>query len=92
MRVDGGASTNNLLMQFQAELLGTPVVRPTITETTALGAAYLAGLAVGFWQSEAEIAALWHEDRTFLPSLNRRDAAEKMHHWLRAVDRSKAWV
>ena len=92
LRVDGGASTNNLLMQFQADLLGTPVVRPTITETTALGAAYLAGLAVGFWQSEAEIAALWQEDRTFLPSLNRRDAAEKMHHWLRAVDRSKAWV
>ena len=92
LRVDGGASTNNLLMQFQADLLGTPVVRPTITETTALGAAYLAGLAVGFWQSETEIAALWRQDRTFVANLGRNEAAEKMHNWLRAVERSKAWI
>ena len=92
LRVDGGASTNNLLMQFQADLLGTPVVRPRITETTALGAAYLAGLAVGFWQSEAEIAALWERDRSFTPNLSRTEAESKMQGWLRAVERSKDWV
>ena len=92
LRVDGGASNNNLLMQFQADLLGTPVVRPRITETTALGAAYLAGLAVGFWRSEMEIAELWERDRTFTANLSRADAADKMQGWLRAVERSKGWV
>ena len=92
LRVDGGASNNNLLMQFQADLLGTPVVRPRITETTALGAAYLAGLAVGFWRSENEIAELWERDRTFTANLPRTDAAIKMQGWLRAVDRSKGWA
>ena len=69
LRVDGGASANNLLMQFQADLLGVPVVRPTVQETTALGAAYLAGLAVGFWRNEAEIAKQWKVDRTFEPAM-----------------------
>jgi len=92
LRVDGGASINNMLMQFQADLLGTPVVRPRVTETTALGAAYLAGLAVGFWRSETEIAAHWEQDRRFIPQLSRAEAADKMQGWLRAVERSKNWV
>ena len=89
MRVDGGASLNNMLLQFQADLLGLPVVRPRITETTALGAAYLAGLAVGFWQSQQEIAALWAKERTFTPILTAESAAAKMHDWLNAIERSK---
>ncbi len=92
LRVDGGASVNNLLMQFQADLLGTPVVRPRITETTALGAAYLAGLAVGFWRDKAEIAEHWERERLFTPTMTRTEANAKMQHWLRAVERSKAWV
>jgi glycerol kinase len=69
LRVDGGAAANDLLMQFQADLLGVPVVRPKVLETTALGAAYLAGLAVGYWDSERDIAAQWQEDRRFTPSM-----------------------
>lgn len=77
VRVDGGAASNNLLMQMQANLLGVPVVRPKVTETTALGAAYLAGLATGFWASREEIASLWQRDRTFEPewSVDRRETA-----------------
>ena len=67
LRVDGGASANNLLMQFQSDLLNVPVVRPRVTETTALGAAYLAGLAVGYWQSKTDIAQQWQQDRRFAP-------------------------
>jgi glycerol kinase len=89
LRVDGGATASNLLMQTQADLLGVPVVRPKITETTALGAAYLAGLAVGFWKDEAEIAALWSRDRVFEPSLSRDAAAARMRDWRRAVERSR---
>ena len=89
MRVDGGASLNNMLLQFQADLLGLPVVRPRITETTALGAAYLAGLAIGFWQSQQEIAALWAKERIFTPILTAESAAAKMHDWLNAIERSK---
>ena len=74
MRVDGGAAVNDLLMQFQADLLGIDVVRPTVVETTALGAAFLAGLAVGYWRSEAEIASLWSRERTFVPNLSRVEA------------------
>ena len=92
MRVDGGAAVNDLLMQFQADLLGISVVRPTVVETTALGAAFLAGLAVGYWQSEAEIASLWSRERTFVPALSRVEADEKMRGWRRAVGRSQAWV
>ncbi len=92
LRVDGGASVNNLLMQFQADLLGTPVVRPRVTETTALGAAYLAGLAIGFWQDESEIAEHWERDRHFMPALPRAVADAKMREWKRAVERSKAWA
>jgi glycerol kinase len=91
LRVDGGATVNNLLMQFQADILGVPVVRPRVTETTALGAAYLAGLATGFWESADELAAGWQIERRFEPQIGRDHAAELMHHWRRAVERSKGW-
>jgi glycerol kinase len=92
LRVDGGATANNLLMQLQANLLGVPVVRPRITETTALGAAYLAGLATGFWKDEAEIAALWARERVFEPQLSRDAAAAQLAEWKRAVERSRDWA
>ena len=92
LRVDGGATVNNLLMQFQANLIGVNVVRPTITETTALGAAYLAGLAVNFWESPAEIAALWSKERTFIPELTPEQAKTKMQKWRRAVARTRDWA
>ncbi len=91
LRVDGGATVNNLLMQFQADLLGVPVVRPRVTETTALGAAYLAGLATGFWSSVGEVEAGWQVDRRFEPAGDRGRAEELMHHWSRAVERSRGW-
>jgi glycerol kinase len=91
LRVDGGACANNLLMQFQADLLGVPVVRPRVTETTALGAAYLAGLAVGYWRDEAEIAAQWQADHRFTPAM--KPAARRRHlaGWTRALTRAKRW-
>jgi len=92
LRVDGGASRNNSLMQFQADLLGVPVIRPAITETTALGAAYLAGLAVGFWSSAEEITARWRIERRFEPQMGRDQAAARMHEWSRAVERSLGWI
>jgi len=91
LRVDGGAVVNNLLMQFQADILGVPVQRPKVAETTALGAAYLAGLAVGFWSSQQEVAEQWVVDRTFEPqmSADRRDMLYA--GWKRAVERSLHW-
>jgi glycerol kinase len=85
LRADGGACVNNLLMQFQADLLGIPVVRPVVTETTALGAAYLAGLSCGVFAGTDELAALWHAERTFTPALGRDRAAERMAAWEHAV-------
>jgi glycerol kinase len=85
LRVDGGACVNNLLMQFQADLLGIPVVRPQVIETTALGAAYLAGLATGVYQSLDELAAQWQVERRFHPTLPRERAQELMSQWERAV-------
>jgi glycerol kinase len=85
LRVDGGACVNDLLMQFQADLLGIPVVRPAVTETTALGAAYLAGLAAGVYRSTDELAALWQAERRFVPTLPRERAAELMARWEHAV-------
>jgi glycerol kinase len=79
-------------MQIQADLLGVPVVRPKVTETTALGAAYLAGLAVGFWKDETEIASLWARERTFTPAMARATAAGRMGEWRRAVERSRNWA
>jgi glycerol kinase len=91
LRVDGGAAGNDLLMQFQADLLGVPVVRPEVTETTALGAAYLAGLGVGFWSSPAEVTANWRAERRFEPVMSRDEAASRLARWSRAVDRSRDW-
>ena len=92
LRVDGGASRNDLLMQLQADFLGVPVVRPQVTETTALGAAYLAGLATGFWSGPDEIIAKWRVDRRFEPQMSAADRATKLARWHQAVDRSKAWA
>jgi len=92
LRVDGGATANDLLMQFQADVLGVPVVRPQVLETTALGAAYLAGLAVGYWKSVEEIAANWRVDRRFEPSMPRERVAELRAGWEKAVSRAKAWA
>jgi glycerol kinase len=91
LRVDGGATSNDLLMQFQADLLGVPVVRPKVTETTALGAAYLAGLAVGFWNSTEEVASNWQVDRRFEPTMPREVAEARLKRWERAVERSRSW-
>jgi glycerol kinase len=80
-----------LLMQFQADILGVPVVRPVVTETTALGAAYLAGLAVGFWDSQEEIAAHWQMERRFEPAMGSDERDERLRLWRRAVERSRGW-
>ena len=92
LRVDGGAASNNLLLQFQADLLGLEVVRPQVTETTAQGAAFLAGLAVGFWQDESELATLWQAERRFTPSMPVAQRQTLMAGWQRAVDRSLNWL
>lgn len=92
LRVDGGACRNNLLMQMQADFLGVPVVRPQVTETTALGAAYLAGLATGFWSGAEELAAQWAVDQRFEPRLSARERDIKLARWREAVERSKTWV
>ncbi|MGB7546610.1 MAG: glycerol kinase GlpK [Terracidiphilus sp.] len=91
LRVDGGASVNNLLMQFQADLLGVPVVRPQVTETTALGAAYLAGLATGFWASPGELRARRQNDARFEPKMDPLERTERRMRWSRAVERAKNW-
>jgi glycerol kinase len=91
LRVDGGASANNLLMQLQADLLGVPVIRPKVAETTALGAAYLAGLAVGFWKSRADIARQWQADKRFAPKMKTPERKRIAGEWERALGRAKAW-
>ena len=91
LRVDGGAAKNDLLMQFQADMVGVPVVRPEVTETTALGAAYLAGLATGFWKSTDETAKQWRAERRFEPKMKRADAEALRARWTRAVERAKGW-
>ena len=92
LRVDGGASRNDLLMQLQADLLGVPVVRPRVTETTALGAAYLAGLATGVWSGGAEIAAHWAVERRFEPNLAESARLARIARWREAVERSRGWA
>src|SRR5213083_169159 len=91
LRVDGGASANNLLMQFQSHLLGVPVVRPKVTETTALGAAYLAGLAVGYWKDQKQIAAQWQVDRRFTHAMKPAQRKLLETGWRKALDRAKRW-
>jgi len=91
LRVDGGAAQNDLLMQFQSDVLQAPTVRPKILETTALGAAYLAGLAVGYWKDQAEVSRQWQADRRFEPAVSAESIAEMKINWRRALERSKAW-
>jgi glycerol kinase len=91
VRADGGAARNDMLMQFQADLLGVPVLRPQVTETTALGAAYLAGLAVGFWVSREEIAAQWKCERRFEPAMGADQRQALLARWAKAVQRSRDW-
>jgi glycerol kinase len=91
LRVDGGAAANDTLMQIQADLLGVPVVRPAVTETTALGAAYLAGLAVRFWPSVEALTGQWQVDRRFEPNMRSSDARALRDRWTAAVERAKAW-
>jgi glycerol kinase len=91
LKVDGGAVANNFLMQSQSDILGVPVERPCVTESTAIGAAFLAGLAVGFWKNKAEIEAIRCVDRNFIPGMP-AEAREKAYRgWKRAVERSRAW-
>ena len=92
LKVDGGASVNDFLMQLQADILGIPAVRPVVSETTALGAAYAAGLAVGAFESTDALRRLWKADRTFEPqwSADRRESA--FHGWKRAVERTRGWI
>ncbi len=92
LRVDGGATANNLLMQFQSDILQVPVVRPKIYETTALGAAYLAGLAVGYWKSLDEMQQQWQVDRKFIPAMDKRKTGELLSGWQRAVKAAIAWA
>jgi glycerol kinase len=91
LRVDGGAATNNFLMQFQADLLGVPTLRPRVAETTALGAAYLAGLAVGYWKDRADIASQWQLDRKFEPAIDSARRTELLAGWAKALARAKGW-
>ncbi len=92
LRVDGGASVNKTLMQFQSDILDIPIIRPEVTETTALGAAYLAGLAVGFWESTDELQKKWKEDASFEPDMDAPKFEELTNKWKEAVERSKEWV
>ncbi|HSP59696.1 MAG TPA: FGGY-family carbohydrate kinase, partial [Ornithinimicrobium sp.] len=92
LRVDGGMVGNELLMQFQADVLDLDVIRPRVTETTALGAAYAAGIAVGFWDGTAEVAARWQEDRRWSPQLPRDQRERLFRTWKKAVTRTFDWV
>jgi glycerol kinase len=92
LRVDGGMAANDLLMQFQADVLGIPVVRPKVAETTALGAAYAAGLAVGFWDTFDHLRANWQQDRVWQPQMD-KPARDRLHReWLKAIERSLGWA
>ncbi len=92
LKVDGGMVVNDTLMQFQADILGVPVVRPVVAETTALGAAYAAGLAVGFWKGLGELSAQWQEDKRWLPQIDEAERARRMRLWKKAVTRTFDWV
>jgi glycerol kinase len=91
LRVDGGAAANNLLMQFQSDLLGVPVVRPKVTETTALGAAYLAGLAVGYWKDQKDVETNWQVERKFEPQMHCGEVSHRRERWTEALSRSRDW-
>jgi glycerol kinase len=91
LRVDGGATVNNLLMQFQSDLIGTRVIRPKITETTALGAAYLSGLAVGYWKNTEDIEQQWQLDRAFMPEMQAEQVHTLIKGWKRAITAAISW-
>ncbi|MGH3492520.1 MAG: FGGY family carbohydrate kinase, partial [Sciscionella sp.] len=92
LKVDGGMVANELLMQFQADILDVPVIRPVVAETTALGAAYAAGLAVGFWDGEADIRANWAKDKQWDPAMDEHTRDAHLHNWRKAVDRTLDWI
>ena len=92
VRVDGGATVNNQLMQLQSDILGSNVIRPVITETTALGAAYLAGLAVGYWSDMQELEQYWQKERAFEPIMTEEERARLSHQWQRAINAVQAWT
>jgi glycerol kinase len=92
LKVDGGATVNDLLMQFQADIIGVPVVRPVVAETTALGAAYAAGLAVGFWSGLDDLRSNWQEDARWEPSMDPEEAARLLRNWKKAVTKTLDWV
>ena len=92
LRIDGGAATNNFLCQFQADVLGLHVKRPKVLETSAMGAAFLAGLSVGVWQDQDQISELWNQEKIFSPIISREDASQMMVEWGRALERAKKWV
>ncbi|MBU4511402.1 glycerol kinase, partial [bacterium] len=91
LKVDGGAVRDNFLMQFQSDILGVPVVRPQVAETTALGAAYLSGLAVGYWKDKTEIASKWKVDKEFSPNMDEKTKEKLYKGWKKAVSRSLNW-
>ena len=91
LRVDGGAAANNTLMQMQADLLGVPVVRPAVTETTALGAAYLAGLAVGYWKDKNDISGNWQLDKSFKPHMSKEQTVKLYKGWQKAVEAARVF-
>jgi len=92
LRVDGGAVANSFLMQFQSDILGGKVIRPAILESTALGAAYLAGLAVGYWKNTEELSLQQKVDRVFEPKMERKSAERYLLKWRKAVERAQDWV
>ncbi len=92
LKVDGGMVVNEILMQFQADLLGVPVIRPKMTETTALGAAFAAGLSAGFWESQDELVDLWEEDKRWTPQMAQAERERRVHFWKKAVSRSFDWL
>jgi len=92
LKVDGGMVANETLMQFQADILGVPVIRPVVAETTALGAAYAAGLAVGFWESEDDIRANWAEDKRWEPNMDEQHREKRYRKWKKAVTKTFDWV
>lgn len=91
LRVDGGGSANDFLMQFQSDVLGVPVIRPAVTETTALGAAYLAGLQVGYWEDVETVSRQWRQDGRFEPAMEAPRRAASLERWRLAVARSREW-
>jgi len=92
LKVDGGMTANNTLMQFQADMVGVPVVRPVVAETTALGAAYAAGIAVGFWDGEGDVVANWAEDKRWLPQMDVAERDRLYRNWKKAVTKTFDWM